>query len=579
MEHMLGIYKLMTEGSSGEQLFQEAGYHDLMKWGTSDIYHSCSRLAGLHESLHDEFLTSTPFGAVQQAFVRLQKLSDIKYVVKQAKAWSEELVRQSAETHERAATYLSIKMFSPEKQQLLQASLHPTYKELLNDLQDIIDPIFRSSYIQYHVGYAFCELCFASNIAKRLSEQVFARRPRILADEAPNERFNVLAEHFTGKLLGELLKHIMTSIEQFSTDLQLPSNFLVQSETSWAELRHDTAVKLDRLIARKCRVWFYENSAGLLNHAELDDNSRFEVIHNFFINLKVATGVDILTRQDNSLQSVIENIDGTPNQNGIAALKYGKGIIENNPVLRTDKIPSIENETQLYDFCSKEAERRILVTESGKFNCLPDSSWLSLRFDRDEVGAVRCTHIKLVELLKQFKASVNKPLYDFVIVGIEHGSQEDFEKIKKTVHEVYHLAVDKQYMKNKQQRLIWYLDGNILNWWCAFRNNSTIYSTALISYAGLRSASGITEAYKNEKFTQTLQESSHLGCHIFITEGYPGICIRWMNAIAYEGTRCYFSKEIENGGLKVIKGEEQREHLAEKSMSTLNAIKNVWSVL
>ena len=60
--------RLLTKDGRGEQLFQESGYHDLMKWGSSDIYHACSRLAGLHETLHDEFLTSTPFGAIQQAF-------------------------------------------------------------------------------------------------------------------------------------------------------------------------------------------------------------------------------------------------------------------------------------------------------------------------------------------------------------------------------------------------------------------------------------------------------------------------------------------------------------------------------
>ena len=318
---MLGIYKLLTEDSSEELLFQETGYHDLMKWGTSDIYHAYSRLAGLHESLHDEFLTSTPFGAVQQAFIRVQKLSDRKLVVQQAKAWSKELMIQSAETHERAATYLSIKMFSPEKQQQLETCLHPTYKSLFEDLQDIIDPIFKSSYMQYHVGYAFCEVCFASKIAERLSEQDIISQPQIMPDEAPNKRFDLISKRLAEKLLGKLLEHIITTLKQSRTALQLPSDFSVQSEVSWAELSHNIAIKVDRFIAKKCSEWFYENSAELLNHTGLDANSRLITIHNFFNSLKAATGIDFLTEQDRSLQSVIANVDGTPNQDGIAAVK------------------------------------------------------------------------------------------------------------------------------------------------------------------------------------------------------------------------------------------------------------------
>lgn len=579
MEHIFGIYKLLTEGNSRELLFQETGYHDLMKWGTSDIYHAYSRFAGLHESLHDEFLTSTPFGAVQQAFVRLQKLSDRKYVIQQAKAWSKELMRQSAETHERAATYLSIKMFSPEKQQQLETCLHPTYKGLFKDLQDIIDPIFKSSYIQYHVGYAFCEVCFASKIAERLSEQDFICQPQIMPDEAPNKRFDLLSKRFTEKLLGKLLEHIITILDQSRADLQLPSDFSAQSEVSWVELSHNTAITVDRFIARKCSEWFYENSAKLLNHAELDANSRLITIHNFFNSLKAATGIDILTEHDRSLQSVITNVDGTPNQDGVAAVKYGKGIIENTPILRMDKISLIKDETQLCDFFNREVEQRILVTESSTFNCLPDSSWFSLRFKGDEIGGVRCTHVKLVELLEKLSVSTKKQSYDFMVVGINPVSQRDYEKIKRCVYEVYHLAADKKYSTYKQERLIWYLGGNIMNWWCAFHNNNTVYSTTSISYKEFEEAYKHIETCKNKKSTRTLRELGYLGCHIFITEGYPGICIRWMNAIAYEGTCCYFNKEIESGALEIIKDKKQREQLANKSIWALNAVRSVWSAL
>ncbi|MBA7701717.1 hypothetical protein ES703_110462 [subsurface metagenome] len=348
---------------------------------------------------------------------------------------------------------------------------------------------------------------------------------------------------------------------------------------SWVELSHNTAIKVDKFIARKCSEWFYENSAELLNHAELDANLRFLAIHNFFISLIEATGIDILTEQDRSLQSVITNVDGTPNQNGIAAVKYGKGIIENTPILQTNKISLIKDETQLCDFFNKEVEQRILVIESSTFNCLPGSSWFSLRFKGDEIGGARCTHVKLVELLERLSASTKKQPYDLVIVGIDPVSQRDFEKIKRCVCKVYYLAAEKKCNTYEQERLIWYLGGNILNWWCAFRNNSTLYSTTTASYIGFEDTYKHTETCRDKKFARTLKELGYLGCHIFITEGYPGICIRWMNTIAYEGTRCYFNREIESGALKVIKDEKERKQLAEKAMWTLNAIRSVWSVL
>ena len=484
---------------------------------------------------------------------------------------------QSAETHERAATYLSIKMFSPEKQQQLEMCLHPTYKGLFKDLHDIIDPIFKSSYIQYHVGYAFCEVCFASKIAERLSEQDFISQPQIMPDEAPNKRFNLLLKRFTEKLLGKLLEHIITTLDQSRAYLQLPSDFSVQSEVSWAKLSHNTAIKVDRFIATKCGEWFYENSSQLLNHAELDADSRLITIHNFFNSLKATTGFDILTEQDHSLQSVITNVDGTSNQDGIAAVKYGKGIIENTPILHADKISLIKNETQLCDFLNRKAEQRILITESNTFNYLPDSCWLSLRFKGDEIGAVRCTHIKLIELLEQFRASTKKPSYDFMVVGINPVSQQDFEKIKQCVCKIYHLAVNKKRDTYEHERIIWCLGGNIMNWWCAFRNNNIVYSTTSISCKEFKDTYKHSEARKNKKSTQTLKELGYLGCHIFITEGYPGICIRWMNAIAYEGTHCYFNKEIEGGALKVIKNEKQRKQRVYTSMWALNAIRSVWS--
>ncbi len=276
---------------------------------------------------------------------------------------------------------------------------------------------------------------------------------------------------------------------------------------------------------------------------------------------------------------MIANVDGTPNQDGIAAVKYGKGIIENTPILQTDKISLIKDETQLCDFLKREVEQHILVTESSTFNCLPDSSWFSLRFKGDEIGAARCTHIKLVELLEQLRVRTSKRPYDFVIVGIDPVSQRDFEKIKQLVCKVYHLAADKKCSTYEQERLIWYLNGNILNWWCAFRNKDMVYSTTSISYKELEDTYKHTETCKDKKFARTLRELGYIGCHIFISEGYPGICIRWMNAIAYEGTRCYFNGEIKSGALKVIKDEKQRKQLADKSIWALNAIRSVWSVL
>ena len=419
MEHMPGIYNLLMKGRCEEQLFQEAGYHDFLKWGTINLHNAHSRLAGLHESLHDEFLTSTPFGAVQQAFVRVQKRSGIKYIIQQSKLWSEELAQQSALTHERAATYLSIKMFSPEIQQQLQMTLHPTYKSLFKDLQDIIDPIFKSSYLQYHVGYAFCELCFASTIAERLSKHDFINTPKLLPDEAPNNRFDILNENLTRDQLNHLLEYIIEDLDQSRTVLQLPSDFAVQSERSWLGLSHPTAVQIDKFVAKTCREWLYENSGQVLKYADLNDSSRFKVINHFFVNLKTATGIDILTQQDNSLQCLIANNDETPNQAGIAAIKYGKGVIENNPIIQTDKIPLITNQEQLDDFCNKEAEQRVLITESDKISCRLGSSWILLRFNKGEVEGARCSHIKLIELLKKLCNRTHDQLLNFVIVGVD----------------------------------------------------------------------------------------------------------------------------------------------------------------
>jgi hypothetical protein len=103
-----------------------------------------------HEQEHNGFVRGTIFGWVQHVAEILHR--DTRSRDLAAFKWT--LWQASEKTHERGATFCSIKAFSTDRHGELISVSPDSYRDLYQDMAGIVDRVFDSSYMQYVLGKA-----------------------------------------------------------------------------------------------------------------------------------------------------------------------------------------------------------------------------------------------------------------------------------------------------------------------------------------------------------------------------------------------------------------------------------------
>lgn len=217
------------------------GFHDFHTVFLSEE-HLDDPIIGTHESIHDRFLTTTKFGAVQRMTSIYDFTSCDEIVKTHIDGFISSLFFESHRQHEIAATYLSIKNFPDEKCNLLYELLDKEYRSYFDELS-IVNTVFKSTFIQYIVADILTRLCFSSNILERLSSATDLDDLCIKEIESPRIRWGLLCNCINNF---SALTNILVKLEQFIAEFghyfHLPLDFNLNQESCWRKLDHDVSL-------------------------------------------------------------------------------------------------------------------------------------------------------------------------------------------------------------------------------------------------------------------------------------------------------------------------------------------------
>ncbi len=150
-----------------------AGRHIVGKGNAINSVWATDPLVATHEQVHETIFRETFDGRLLEMAVRVRNSHRAKGTVLPDRL--SEFIRLSVagslDAHESAATYLSIKYLADaptaEESETVKGwlnNLSPQYEKWYNDLADVIDPIFETTYVQYQTGWAVVKCAFSSRL-------------------------------------------------------------------------------------------------------------------------------------------------------------------------------------------------------------------------------------------------------------------------------------------------------------------------------------------------------------------------------------------------------------------------------
>ena len=169
-----------------------AGFHDGVRARVADTSLS-TPLVSLHEATHARILHTTPDGHVLTAYCRALDSGLIPAAAVRAVEASTAIFGESSLVpHEVFATYLSVKAMPAAQEDSLLAQLTPEYRQYFQALAVIVDPVFRSSQLQFLVAWNCAVVVFSSPLIERFP-LVDITQPIQLSDaEDAGKRFDAL---------------------------------------------------------------------------------------------------------------------------------------------------------------------------------------------------------------------------------------------------------------------------------------------------------------------------------------------------------------------------------------------------
>ena len=175
-------------------------------------------LFAFHEQEHNGFVRGTIFGWVQHTAELLHRdtgsrdMASFKWTLWQA----------SQSTHERGATFCSIKAFPAEQQRELVSELPEAYRSFYQDMAGVVDQVFASSYMQYAFGKAIInralDPCLHTLIIK-LEDSAQLRELRLPADYSPDMRWQQIIDVITTTGLSEFARRTYVVTDAYCKSL------------------------------------------------------------------------------------------------------------------------------------------------------------------------------------------------------------------------------------------------------------------------------------------------------------------------------------------------------------------------
>jgi hypothetical protein len=173
-----------------------AGFHDGVRSRVLDT--TTSALTTQHEAMHARIFRETPDGQLHAAFcAALQKKLVAEEIEEAVRGSATRFFDTSRAAQESFATYLSIRVFSESEGERLVSELVPEYRAYFDNLSNLIDPVVRSTYLQFLVAWNFAVAVFSSPLLERFPNMDCAEVVTLSDDEHPDLRFGKLIRAFS----------------------------------------------------------------------------------------------------------------------------------------------------------------------------------------------------------------------------------------------------------------------------------------------------------------------------------------------------------------------------------------------
>jgi hypothetical protein len=197
-----------------------------------------------HEREHSGFARGTIYGVVQVAAESLyaetasRDLARFKWV----------LFRSSLDTHERGATYCSIKWFPASEQNRLLSLLPPSYLAAYSDVADLVDATFASTYTQYSLAKTLVNRALNSPMQELLCQPQSSIRLgefNVPPDFSPNDRWGRLADSVRAAGPESIAKRILELLQSKIAAEGFVLRGSVDDDATWLALTAAAAETLD----------------------------------------------------------------------------------------------------------------------------------------------------------------------------------------------------------------------------------------------------------------------------------------------------------------------------------------------
>jgi hypothetical protein len=407
-------------------------------------------LVTLHEQEHSGFVRGTVFGFAQHVAEFLHRAT-ARPELAQLK-WT--LWRASMRTHERGATFCSVKALPSAGERELVDSLPPAYARFYAELASVVDAVFASSHLQYLFGKAITNAVLDPPLhrrlaaAERLSDlSAFA----LAAPDAPDERWNALVGGLRATGLASVAAEARMLVSQEGRALPGP----IDDEETWSRLALQDASALE------------ESLYGLLDRLLRD----------------VCAGVEIVARDE--LDGAQEELAQTLGHLTGTRLTVEAG--SESATFLGDLAAGIRNPRAI----DRRQLRRLDSGELGRLagaGLLPryavttvdadgisKADWTLVFEHAGELQVARCAHADVAGLLRSRLrlALLGSPLPELqTVVRVRDSGR--FAETYDALVPLYVAALRDGFLDLSARSLYWYMSGDLGAWWSSLRDHGPL---------------------------------------------------------------------------------------------------------
>jgi hypothetical protein len=549
---------------SGYGLHSTGGRYDF------DTYEIDSSVIGeplfeAHEREHNGFTRGTIFGWMQLTAIGLYRQTRNPDMGQ----FKDALLDVSRLTHERGATYCSVKAQHISRHQELITLLPNTYRALYDDVAAIADKAFASSYGQYMYGkvlinHALDAPLHTRLLALRSADQL--RDSTIIGEHAPDKRWDLIANTLRQVRVSDFSRRAraltLTNCER--AGLAIPD--VIDDEEAWSSLPLDESLALESCLYDALRDLIKELCTQVPTvRAEDFDSAQ----HDVSLALGKLVGITLNMRKDSEAASLLVDM---------------RARILNDQALDMNQIPRLEGRVPA-DLHSVGTWPRhgISLGVPG-----PETEWV-VSFPTEETMALARVADGDLRRLLEFRARlalIGSPIPSFQ-AAVQVDGPNQLTDAYNAVTPLFMIPLDEEQLLDLgSDDLYWYMAGDLQEWWRELSKYGEIRILPIVTFA--------TEPPDWLEAVESVEDSLH-SLHEFDSYplNHPAFSVRtsgidWLlcrvdrfagNFIRALPSNAMSSLQLLIGTDFRLFQTEERESIVDRSSSLLGLIRRVWPLL